>query len=229
MDFSVPLTSREGKRSALSIFNAPAYLMPPLESLFEPLIGSFLHLRTEVLDPSESRRNDAEDEDVQMDVDQDANPEEKPLLVGTRAERIVDGREMNDFVELFKHYGLTCEHCFAFLLIFEANTFLPRQLLHHSETTSLIRIQMVSTNGTVLPNMLQMASRRRLFINPTGRHLPRRLKKWTSSPLLHRQRRSVKREKSRWEKPHKINHCSRSTLYIPPNIILLHQLLALWL
>jgi len=93
-----------GKLSASAIFDAPAYLVPPLESLFEPLMSSFLHPRTEEI--AVPNGDDPENEDVGMDVDE-VGGNEGPFLVESRPERIVDAQEMNDFVELFKHYGLT--------------------------------------------------------------------------------------------------------------------------
>jgi NET1-associated nuclear protein 1 (U3 small nucleolar RNA-associated protein 17) len=108
---SVPLfPSRDKKQSASAIFDAPAYLIPPLESLFDPLISNYLQLRSEnqgVLTPN--RTEDSEDEEAKMDVDEEVSSTEKPFLVGDRPERIVDAQEMNGFVELFKHYGLTCK------------------------------------------------------------------------------------------------------------------------
>lgn len=107
---SVPWIAREGKQSASAIFDAPAYLMPPLGSLFEPLIGTFLQLRSETqgLPAGSGKTEHPDDEEVEMDVDEEnVGGNETPLIAGGRPERIVDAREMNDFVELFKCYGLT--------------------------------------------------------------------------------------------------------------------------
>lgn len=199
LDFSFPLTARDGKRSALAIFDAPAYLMPPLESLFEPLLGGFLQLRSETQATLAAGAGVGahEDEEVQMEVDED-DVGDKPLFVGSRPERIVDGREMNDFVELFKHYGLTRQWSFGFILIHDTNAVIFGQLPHIFP----VRIQTLSANGMVSPKMAQTASHQHLSVKPMAKPLPRRPKNRTSPPLFRRQRRSVKREKSHWEKPH---------------------------
>lgn len=135
----------------MAIFDAPAYLMPPLESLFEPLLGGFLQLRSETQATLAAGAGVGahEDEEVQMEVDED-DVGDKPLFVGSRPERIVDGREMNDFVELFKHYGLTRQWSFGFILIHDTNAVIFGQLPHIFP----VRIQTLSANGMVSRNMV---------------------------------------------------------------------------
>jgi NET1-associated nuclear protein 1 (U3 small nucleolar RNA-associated protein 17) len=61
IDTTLPWKSSETGR----VFDAPAYLMPPMESLFEPLINGFLKLRTEEY-MDEERQSGVQDADVEI-------------------------------------------------------------------------------------------------------------------------------------------------------------------
>ena len=80
------------KTTAAEILDRPAYLMPPLEHLFEPLINGFLKLRSE--DPVAEVLPD-EDVDMKEEVSE-------TVPVRTRRSRPVQPEEMNAFVEFFK-------------------------------------------------------------------------------------------------------------------------------
>lgn len=87
------------------IFDTPAYLMPPLATVFDPLLDEFLTLRTE----SETLPGPDEDHDMeQQDGDVEMEGVEGPIVVGNRLERVVDHREMTAMIELFRHHGLHC-------------------------------------------------------------------------------------------------------------------------
>jgi len=90
-----------GKEVA-EIFDAPAYLLPPLESVFDALTDGFLSLRSvqDSHDLSEDERE--QDGDVDMDADEDHTP----VVAGTTIERLVSAQEMDAFVELFKQHAL---------------------------------------------------------------------------------------------------------------------------
>jgi NET1-associated nuclear protein 1 (U3 small nucleolar RNA-associated protein 17) len=108
LELSSGSIAKGSSRVAAAILDTPAYLMPPLESLFEPLINGFLQPRPSSLGaPAPGGVEDPEDEEAEMEVDEPINSDE-PFIVGARPERVVDAREMDDFVELFIHYGLTC-------------------------------------------------------------------------------------------------------------------------
>ena len=81
------------------LLDAPAYLMPPIESLFEPLIGSFLKLRfkDDAMHVAEGKEQQ-QDEDVDMAGQSD----DEPVTLGDRRKRLVDQKEMDMFVELFR-------------------------------------------------------------------------------------------------------------------------------
>ena len=81
------------------LLDAPAYLMPPIESLFEPLIGSFLKLRSK-----DDAMHVAEGKEQQQDEDVDmaGQSDDEPVTLGDRRKRLVDQKEMDMFVELFR-------------------------------------------------------------------------------------------------------------------------------
>ena len=94
---------RNGKEIG-DIFVGPAYLVPPLETLFEPLMKHFLiprPLEDETIPVSGLPRADEEDADMDVDGSQDS-----PLVGGARPERVVDAREMDALIELFRHHGV---------------------------------------------------------------------------------------------------------------------------
>ncbi|KAI0931755.1 hypothetical protein AcW1_000923 [Taiwanofungus camphoratus] len=90
----------KGKEIA-DIFNAPAYLMPPLETLFDSVLDGFLTARPHVA--VEEHKHQEQDDTEQMDVEVD----NELATAATRIERVVDHSEMQEFVELFKHHGIT--------------------------------------------------------------------------------------------------------------------------
>lgn len=104
---SVP---RQGKQAVTSFFDAPAYLMPPLETMFDSIMQTFLTPRS-AAENAEGRGEQVEKDDEEMDVDEDPVTEDAPFIV-KNATRVVDEREMYEFVEIFKQYGLigSCVH-----------------------------------------------------------------------------------------------------------------------
>ncbi|KZT02424.1 WD40 repeat-like protein [Laetiporus sulphureus 93-53] len=94
-----------GKEIA-EVFDAPAHLMPPLGSIFDSLLDSFLTARpaNAISSESEEHERDDEDEDAEMDVVENATS--NLITVDTRIDREVDQKEMDTFVELFKHYAV---------------------------------------------------------------------------------------------------------------------------
>ncbi|TFY70555.1 hypothetical protein EVG20_g2453 [Dentipellis fragilis] len=89
-------------KDVAKMFDVPTYLMPPLETLFDPLLGSFLtpsvaHTATSPI------AKGAQEEDADMDVDEE---EETPIAVGERQERIVDWREMKTFMDVFRQHAV---------------------------------------------------------------------------------------------------------------------------
>ena len=74
--------------------DTPAYLLPPLHTMFKPLVESLLQ-RRDARPPSE-----AKDENEQVE-EEDAIMEDVPLS-STSASRILPNEEMYEFVELFK-------------------------------------------------------------------------------------------------------------------------------
>ncbi|KAJ6621208.1 WD40 repeat-like protein [Mycena sp. CBHHK59/15] len=87
-----PWTGREGA----SVFDDAAYLMPPLENLFEPLMKGFLKPRAEEV----AAVPPTIDADVEMDVDGPA------VVTGGDSKRVVDQQELNVLVDLFKGHTL---------------------------------------------------------------------------------------------------------------------------
>jgi len=102
-------TAKGQGQAATTILDVPAYLMPPLESLFQPLINGFLQPRTLGLERNLPAGVEGQEEvEVEMEVDEPVNLESRsPFIAGAKPQRVVDAREMNDFVELFRHHGLT--------------------------------------------------------------------------------------------------------------------------
>ncbi|OBZ79932.1 WD repeat-containing protein 75 [Grifola frondosa] len=87
------------------IFDAPAYLMPPLESLFDSVMDGFLTARPEEK-PRDSRPEqepDRREEEEEMDVDAE---EETSVVMGARIERHINRQEMDGFVDLFVQYAI---------------------------------------------------------------------------------------------------------------------------
>lgn len=87
------------------ILDAPAYLMPPLDALFDPLIQTFLIERPPEKATAEGDEEDAEQVDDPMDV----GVEDGPILVGNRLERTVGQDEMSGLVDLFRAHAIRSE------------------------------------------------------------------------------------------------------------------------
>jgi NET1-associated nuclear protein 1 (U3 small nucleolar RNA-associated protein 17) len=91
---SRPWTGKE----AISVFDTPAYLMPPLGSLYDHVMDGLLKLRPETFhDESVESR----DEDVEMDEEN-----ENAMSAGTRQPRIVSREEIDTFTELFRKHSI---------------------------------------------------------------------------------------------------------------------------
>jgi NET1-associated nuclear protein 1 (U3 small nucleolar RNA-associated protein 17) len=96
-------TPRNGKEIG-DIFAGPAYLIPPLETLFEPLMKHFLTLRPpedEAIPVAGLARGDKEDIDMDVDESQENSP-----VGGARGERVVDAKEIEALIDLFRHHGV---------------------------------------------------------------------------------------------------------------------------
>lgn len=89
----------EGTRHEL--FDKPAYLMPALDNLFDPLVTSLLSSRISQVDPKISEA-DEEDEDVTMIDDTVQQP-----LFASRPTRIPNQGEMELFTQLFRTTSIT--------------------------------------------------------------------------------------------------------------------------
>lgn len=88
------------------IFETPAYLLPPLGSLFDPLIEEFLTLRS----ATESVVDEADDDE---DAEMAEEGSQAQILVGNRLERIVGSAEMVTMIELFQQNVLHGKHPFS--------------------------------------------------------------------------------------------------------------------
>jgi NET1-associated nuclear protein 1 (U3 small nucleolar RNA-associated protein 17) len=85
------------------VLAGPAYLIPPLETLFEPLMKHFLTPRPpedETIPPSGLPSGG---EDINMDVDES---QETPPVGDAGVERVVDAKEIESLIELFRHHGM---------------------------------------------------------------------------------------------------------------------------
>jgi NET1-associated nuclear protein 1 (U3 small nucleolar RNA-associated protein 17) len=102
-----PTHSRTSNKVA-GIPDGPAYLMPPLESLYEPLMGNFLKLRSQADDYATGLvPGQGEDEDFDL---RDENST-APVLSVRHPGRIVTQDEMNLFVDLFKRHAVKSVKC----------------------------------------------------------------------------------------------------------------------
>jgi len=97
---------REGKQAVTSFFDTPAYLMPPLETMFDSIMQTFVKPRSTVEDGEDDVKR-VERDGEEMDVDEDPEPDSGAPLIVEDTTRVVDEREMYEFVEIFKRYGLT--------------------------------------------------------------------------------------------------------------------------
>jgi NET1-associated nuclear protein 1 (U3 small nucleolar RNA-associated protein 17) len=94
---------RNGKEIA-DILSGPAYLIPPLGTLFEPIMTHFLTLRPpedETIRVPSLPGGDEEDTNMDVDESQDNLP-----VSSVRAGRVVDGREIDALVHLFQLHGV---------------------------------------------------------------------------------------------------------------------------
>jgi NET1-associated nuclear protein 1 (U3 small nucleolar RNA-associated protein 17) len=94
---------RNGKEIA-DILSGPAYLIPPLGTLFEPLMTHFLTPRPpedESIRVAGLAEGDEEDTNMDVDESQDNLP-----VSSVRAERVVDALEIEALVHLFQHHGV---------------------------------------------------------------------------------------------------------------------------
>jgi NET1-associated nuclear protein 1 (U3 small nucleolar RNA-associated protein 17) len=87
---------------------APAYLMPPLETLYDAFISEVVHiegldsqLRGNIVEAGGAVR-DGEDEDVDMDVGDD-DKSSTGFITGAR---FLDRVQMDDFIELFRYHAI---------------------------------------------------------------------------------------------------------------------------
>jgi len=96
---------REGKQAITSLFDTPAHTMPPLGTMFDSIMRTFLTPRSTV-EGGEDDTKQAEKDDEVMDVDEDPVPEGDAPFIVENTTRVVDEREMHEFVEIFKQYGL---------------------------------------------------------------------------------------------------------------------------
>lgn len=108
---STPHLAAGDRQDFASLFDIPAYLAPPLETVYSTLIGSFLVKPSEHAEPQVS--DDRDDSDG-MDVDS------KPRQV-VRRPRIVEDKELDGLVERLRAHTLerkcsTIECGFLFVL-----------------------------------------------------------------------------------------------------------------
>ncbi|TFK36968.1 WD40 repeat-like protein [Crucibulum laeve] len=81
-----------------AVFDAPAYLMPPLHSFFQPMMATFLEAR--ITDTSVIEL-ETDDEDVDMEEDS------HDLIVRTQRARTVDKKELDLLTNLFRTHSIT--------------------------------------------------------------------------------------------------------------------------
>jgi NET1-associated nuclear protein 1 (U3 small nucleolar RNA-associated protein 17) len=109
IDTAIPKTAATtpkpgiGKDVITNMLSGPAYLIPPLETLFEPLMNLFLTPRPpeDVATPGPSMAGD--EEDAIMDVD---GPLDSPFVSGAPTERVIDAKEMDALIGLFRHHSV---------------------------------------------------------------------------------------------------------------------------
>jgi NET1-associated nuclear protein 1 (U3 small nucleolar RNA-associated protein 17) len=84
-----------------SLFDKQAYLMPPIESMFDSILDSFL--QTRISEPLVVLEDEAgeQDEDIEMDV-----VDETPILSDPRQRRVVGEDEMNQFIDIFRRHAV---------------------------------------------------------------------------------------------------------------------------
>ena len=104
---------RNGQEIA-DIFGGPAYMIPPLETLFEPIMAHFLTPRPPEDETSRGPGLPGEDaEDTNMDVDE---LQADVRLSSIQAERVIDAREMDALIHLFRHHSVKGKHQLHWIL-----------------------------------------------------------------------------------------------------------------
>ncbi|EGN93138.1 hypothetical protein SERLA73DRAFT_116271 [Serpula lacrymans var. lacrymans S7.3] len=84
-----------------SIFDGPAYLLPPMHTLFEPLIDGFLKLRVD--NEAENEQNEKhEQENGDVDMNMEAVSDDEPESYNPRVDKVTDEEELDTYVSLFK-------------------------------------------------------------------------------------------------------------------------------
>ena len=101
---------RKPEGSRYELFDKPAYLMPALDTLFDPLVTSLLRNRISEVDPKKiSEVDDEDDEDVTMIDDTVQQPD-----FTTRPTRIPNQGEMELFTQLFRKTSITSTYTHSF-------------------------------------------------------------------------------------------------------------------
>lgn len=95
---------RNNGKEIADILGGPAYLIPPLRTLFEPLMTHFLIPRS----PEDETARvpglpGGDEEDASMDVDES---QDSLHVSSIRTERVVDAREIDALVHLFQLHGV---------------------------------------------------------------------------------------------------------------------------
>jgi len=93
-----------GSQDVASLFEGPAYLMPSLETLFDPVMKTFLNPRIEGEDVRNVDKpvHSLSDEDVDMD-------QEGPILVTKATPSVIDPSQMEMLVDLFRTTAVKCK------------------------------------------------------------------------------------------------------------------------
>lgn len=103
-----PITARlSTSRAVVGMFDGPAYLMPPLETLFDSLMGEFLKQR---LDNAPISTEPIQEEDNDVDMDDETGP----IIIGTQSTRVVNRAEIEALVSIFKKHTVKRKSKFYF-------------------------------------------------------------------------------------------------------------------
>lgn len=94
---------RFGAAVDLRLLDGPAYLLPPIESLFTALMEGVL------VKPQTTTEQEEQDEETRMDVDLDEPAEENVASAPLLRPREVDESEMSMLVDLFSQHSLIGE------------------------------------------------------------------------------------------------------------------------
>lgn len=95
---------RKPEGSRHEMFDKPAYLMPALDTLFDPLVTSLLRNRISEVDSK--KISEADDDDEDEDVTMIDDTVQQPLFA-TRPTRIPNQGEMELFTHLFRKTSIT--------------------------------------------------------------------------------------------------------------------------